>query len=79
MGLDELRALLALLRENGVHSYRSGDIQLELGRAVNAQSDDEKPEPEPSLEQAKQAGLDLLMQSSGSSVRLVPKAPKVAG
>ncbi len=76
MGLDELRALLALLREHGVHSYRSGEIQLELGRAVVAQPADEAPAKELTPTEVEQAALDLLFRSSGNTVRLVPRAKK---
>jgi hypothetical protein len=78
--LGELRALIAMLRENGVSHYCADGVTLTLSSAKPAQSADDAETPaEPTLDQVKQAALDLLMQSSGSSVRLVPKPPKVAG
>jgi hypothetical protein len=72
--LGELRALIALLRENGVTSYSAGGVSLTLGSAEIAQPAEGADAPvEPSLDQVKQAALDLLMQSSGSAVRLVPR------
>lgn len=33
MELDKLQALIDMLRVNGVHSYKDGDLELELGAA----------------------------------------------
>jgi hypothetical protein len=78
--LGALRELIATLREAGVSHYCADGVTLTLSSAKPAQSSDEgESQAEPTLDQVKQAALDLLMQSSGSSVRLVPKPPKVAG
>jgi len=45
MTLDELRQLATVLRELGVHSYKCGDVELQLGPAVAVVAAATKREP----------------------------------
>ena len=92
LGRKDLQNLLTALRAAGVKRYRDGDLELELhidagargaAEAHNLGTSGATPEPateEPTSAEKDEAGLALLLRSSGSGVpaRLKERLRKVA-